>query len=234
MSLNKKIIFFDFDGVIKRSNEAKGHAFIRCFKSASEETKEKILIYHLNNPSLSRAQKLKHIYNLVYDASVTPKQLQLLLQKFQGYALQSILHSAWIPGVVEVIQNASKHSRLVLVTAMPTKEAIQVLSSLKIDSYFSNVIGFPKAKSDGISESLIQYSLPSEAAIFFGDAVSDYYAAQKNLVDFCLVKNNFNISMHAFDDIYIISDFTAIHDDGFLLASRDSHRLTRDVCVFPT
>ena len=52
------IIFWDFDGVIKDSNNVKLKCFLNLFKSQNLEIKKKIKQHHINNIGISRNKKI--------------------------------------------------------------------------------------------------------------------------------------------------------------------------------
>ena len=55
---NYEIIFWDFDGVIKESLNAKSEAFKFLFKEESNEVKNFIENHHKNNGGISRYEKM--------------------------------------------------------------------------------------------------------------------------------------------------------------------------------
>jgi beta-phosphoglucomutase-like phosphatase (HAD superfamily) len=55
---NYKIVFWDFDGVIKESVEVKTNAFRDLFQSFGEEVMEKVTMHHINNGGMSRYKKI--------------------------------------------------------------------------------------------------------------------------------------------------------------------------------
>ena len=65
---SSKIIFWDFDGVIKKSNQVKNDAFFNLFEDIKKEQREYILNHHINNQGLSRFKKIPYYmeYCLLY------------------------------------------------------------------------------------------------------------------------------------------------------------------------
>ena len=61
---SSKIIFWDFDGVIKKSNQVKNDAFFNLFEDITKEQKEYILSHHINNQGYQDLKKFLIIWSI--------------------------------------------------------------------------------------------------------------------------------------------------------------------------
>ena len=59
--INKsKIVFWDFDGVIKESLKVKEKTFLELFKNRKPSELKEISLYHRNNGGVSRVMKINY------------------------------------------------------------------------------------------------------------------------------------------------------------------------------
>ena len=58
---NAKIIFWDFDGVIKDSVPVKGEAFRKLFIKYGSDISEKVVDHHYKNGGVSRYEKIRFL-----------------------------------------------------------------------------------------------------------------------------------------------------------------------------
>ena len=204
--INYHAIAFDFDGVIKKSNDAKGHAFLRCFPAATKYQAEYILKYHLENPAISRSQKINTFAEYL-GQKLSQKQQFDLLEQFNQYSLSGVLGSEWVCGVHDFLEEQHKVVPLYIVTATPQFDIESILEKLSIAHFFQGVYGYPKPKCEALREILSLNQLQPNQCMFFGDAESDYNAAQKAGVEFCLITSNDGGMKSSLDCVYTATDF---------------------------
>lgn len=204
-----RAIAFDFDGVIKKSNDAKGHAFLRCFPAANKDQVEFIMNFHLENPAISRSQKI-NTFSEYLGQKLSQKQQLDLLEQFNQYSLSGVLDSEWVCGVHDFLEEQHKVVPLYIVTATPQLDIESILEKLSIAHFFQGIYGYPRPKCEALREILSLNQLQSKQCMFFGDAASDYDAAQKAGVEFCLITSNSSVMKRAFDCVYTATDFLSV------------------------
>jgi phosphoglycolate phosphatase-like HAD superfamily hydrolase len=188
-----KIIFWDFDGVIKESVEVKTNAFRELFRSSGDEVIEKVTIHHINNGGMSRFKKIP-IYLEFAGIKPTENIINEYCDQFAVLVEDSVINSNWVPGVQKIICNSKKgDQRYILVTATPQDEIERILFKLKILSNFSNIFGAPMTKSDAINASLKLYNVSPKDSIMIGDSIADFEASQNTGSDFLLRRTPENI-----------------------------------------
>ena len=199
-----KIVFWDFDGVIKDSVEVKTNAFRELFRSFGEEVMDKVTMHHVNNGGMSRFKKIP-IY-LSY-AGIEPSEniINEFCNQFAILVEDAVVNSNWVPGVLQVINNCKKENQhFVLVTATPQDEIERILTRLNILRLFSNIFGSPMTKYDAINVCLKLYNVNSKESIMIGDSIADFEASQKTGSDFLLRRTPENlISMEHFTGNFI-------------------------------
>ena len=201
---SKKIVFWDFDGVIKESVEVKTNAFRELFRSFGEEVMEKVTNHHINNGGMSRFNKIP-IYLQFAGILPTEKMINEFCNQFAVLVENAVVNADWVAGVHQVLLNSKKENQhFVLVTATPQDEIERILTRLNITNLFSKIFGAPMTKSDAINVCLKLYSVKADESIMIGDSLADFEAAQKTGADFLLRRTPENlISMEHFSGNFI-------------------------------
>jgi HAD superfamily hydrolase (TIGR01549 family) len=186
-----KVIFWDFDGVIKDSVEVKSIAFEKLFSIYGSEISNKVRAHHEKNGGISRFDKIP-LYMSWSKELVTNESVQEFCNKFSLLVKQSVIDSQWVPGFLEFIKSNHNKQKHIIVTATPKNEIDEILEELKIRHFFYKVHGSPVPKKDAISIELNNLSIKPENAIMLGDSNSDYEAAKDNSILFVLRRTDLN------------------------------------------
>jgi len=198
----KKIIFWDFDGVIKDSVEVKTKAFEKLFKKFGDEIASRVVNHHTENGGMSRFDKFP-LYLEWSGINYTPEILDKYCSDFAALVEDAVVNSAWVEGIEKILKG-NTNQFYVLVTATPQDEIIRILNRLSIRTCFSAILGAPTAKEEGIRLSLEKFSVQPKEALLIGDARADHAAAQKCGIDFLLRRTPENeISMPGYTGNYI-------------------------------
>jgi phosphoglycolate phosphatase-like HAD superfamily hydrolase len=189
-----KVLFWDFDGVIKDSLDVKTRAFVSLFQEYGGEISEKIKNHHLTNGGMSRFEKIP-LYAHWCGLELSDKQVQDYSMQFSQIAFQGVLNSDWVPGAESYLRENKEHQDFVLVSATPHDELNAILQALDLQKCFKSSFGSPTPKREAIANTLKSLSvLPSEC-IMIGDARADMDAAYANSVDFLLRRHSSNAAV---------------------------------------
>ena len=82
-----------------------------------------------------------------------------------------------------------------IVSATPTDEIRKIVQARNMSRYFKGVWGSPELKSSIVSRLIQTEKLNNNETIFFGDAMADYHAAEKNNINFLLRETSDNYDM---------------------------------------
>lgn len=189
---SSKVVFWDFDGVIKDSIEVKSAAFEMLFASYGADIAKQVRLHHEQNTGLSRLEKIP-LYLSWSNEVVTSTKVQEFCSRFSLMVMQSVIDSPWVNGFLEFIESHYKVKKHVLVTATPTEEINEILKSLNILHFFDEVYGAPNTKSNTIKQVLKNLKIMPKDAIMIGDSDSDYHAAKDNNVLFLLRRTEVNM-----------------------------------------
>jgi phosphoglycolate phosphatase-like HAD superfamily hydrolase len=186
-----KILFWDFDGVIKESISAKADAFERLFACFGSTVANRVRQHHEAHGGLSRYEKIP-LYLRWAGEPVTEAKVDEFCRRFSEHALQAVIDSPWVPGVREYIDTQWQRQRFVLLTATPCEEMMQVLRAVSLLEHFREVHGAPTAKAAAIADVLERWGCAPADALVIGDSDTDLDAAEANCVPFLLRRTAYN------------------------------------------
>jgi len=205
-----KIIFWDFDGVIKDSVEVKTKSFIELFSFVGDSTiLNKIHEHHLKNTGVSRFDKIP-IYLHWCGIIVSAQAIEKYCEEFSKIVYKKVIDSPFVLGVLEYLESNFDKQENFLVTATPQNEIENILDELKITKYFNAVYGSPHDKKKMINKYLLEHSVSKSKCLMIGDSVVDHEAAKYNGISFLLRSHEFNRNEFNYYDGKSIKDFTDI------------------------
>lgn len=195
-------IIFDFDGVIKDSNNIKTEAFRGIYKNYDKNITNKIVQYHIENIGLSRYAKFKYIEEKILGNIYNDIIEKKLSNLFSEIVFSKILEANYVVGVIDFIKFLRKHDkRLFVASAAPEIELKKIIKAIELDDCFIAINGSPTKKVVAIRKIMLTY--PNSKTLFFGDALSDYLAAKKAKCDFIGISSNrekFESSVKVYED----------------------------------
>jgi phosphoglycolate phosphatase-like HAD superfamily hydrolase len=186
-----KVIFWDFDGVIKESVNVKTEAYVRLFEPFGRAVGERVREHHERHGGMSRFEKIP-LYLSWAGQSEMQEEVSRYCDSFGTNVYRAVLECPWVPGVREYLANHYQRQIFILVSATPCGELRRILDALEIAGYFREVYGAPVSKTAAIASALARHQcLPTEA-LSIGDSMSDYEAAMANRIEFLLRRTPLN------------------------------------------
>ena len=186
----KKVLIFDFDGVIVNSVRVKGDAFAQLFESYESGISNKVKAYHYQNGGMPRAEKIKNIFKKVLNQNPVNGIVVEYCREFSKIVTDMVIKSDFIPGSFEFIRNNKNIFKQYIVSATPQEELQYIVEKLKINEYFINIYGSPMDKVTHITTIISNNGNKSDDAVLIGDSLSDFESSNKAGVDFIGVKND--------------------------------------------
>lgn len=181
-----KNYIFDFDGTLADSKLCS----VVATKGAFEE-------FGLNIPSTEQIEHFMGIpieisFREMTDHVFTDESFNRLLQIFREHYRASENDTlTTFPGIPEVLQKlTSEEKQLFVVSSKKSDVLLRNLQTLKIDTYFKDIIGSDKVTHykphpDGILKVMKQYGLTQEETVMIGDAIFDLQMAKSANVFSC-------------------------------------------------
>jgi phosphoglycolate phosphatase-like HAD superfamily hydrolase len=189
-----RVIFWDFDGVIKDSVTAKSDGFEQLFLPYGKEIAGRVREHHEANGGVSRYEKIP-VYLSWAGETVTGAKVREFCDRFSKLVLQAVINSPWVPGVREYLQKQHVRQCFVLLSATPQGEITHILEALNIASCFQAVHGAPISKAAAICDELRHLQCPAKAGLVVGDSATDLLSAQTNHVPFLLRRTPMNMQL---------------------------------------
>lgn len=177
---SKKIIIFDYDGVIADTLTIKSDAFISTFSDVAlfNNDKDYISKYHFKNGGVSREKKIIHFMEY-FGVPYSDYEFNERLNKFKGELSNKLFSAKEIKGVWNFIDKMwRKGFVLYIASAAPEDELKSILEKQSKKAMFESIFGFPKKKSESIRS--IMHKHPESKVLFFGDSVQDINAVKES------------------------------------------------------
>lgn len=191
MISNYKLLFWDFDGVIKESIEIKTRAFVKLFEPFGRQIANRVRDHHTRNGGMSRFEKMP-IYLRWAGTEPNREKVEEYCERFSQLAFMGVIEAAWVPGAENYLRENPHRQIFVLVSATPHEEIMQILQAVDLLQCFRDVYGAPTTKTESIRKTLLAYTMKPEDCLVIGDAKADFDAAQANKVPFLLRRHESN------------------------------------------
>ena len=212
LAINKvtkaRVIFWDFDGVIKDSVPVKTEAFRKLFLSYGTDIADKVVKHHLANGGVSRFKKIPYYFKEYVGKNINHKEFDRYVNNFSELVVEEVIKSPWIAGVEDFLRSNEYLQEFILVTGTPQSEIKIILNELNLTELFISIHGSPEEKTDVVSYNIKKYGYKISDCILIGDSVTDYKAADKNNIDF-IYRGKKNL-LGMFNSEYFIDDFMQV------------------------
>ena len=179
-----RIVFWDFDGVIKDSADLKVQAYVDMFVDHGPIIQNKIYRRCKTEGGKSRFQLIPMFYQDIVGVFLDDEQINIKLKIYSDMVVNNVIGSPFIPGVVDYLKNNYERQRFIIVTNTPQFEIDMIVKRLNLDKYFEAIFGAPENKEDVVRGFLDQPGVDKENCVFIGDSEGDFVAASNNGVTF--------------------------------------------------
>lgn len=190
----RKVLFWDFDGVIKESVDVKTRAYVRLFEPFGARIATRVRAHHESNGGMSRFEKLP-LYLSWAGRGASVEEVSEYCELFSVAVLQEVIDSAWVPGARKYLETNHLRQQFVIVTGTPQAEIEVILDALGIARWFREVHGAPTTKAAAIASSLARLGCRCSDALMIGDSESDFTAACAAKVEFLLRRTPLNLNL---------------------------------------
>lgn len=201
----KKVIIWDFDGVIVNSNSIREKGFREVFKSYHINDVNKLLKYHNKNGGLSRYHKIEYFYKEILSKEISALQIDAYANSFSDIMLKEMTNPIiLIEETLNFLKNNYKKVDFYIASGSDQKELRILASSLKIDIYFKEIFGSPIDKNTLVKNIIDKVKIKEDKICLIGDAINDYTAANINNISF-YGYNNIELKKNVDSQYYIES-----------------------------
>ncbi|WP_025564765.1 HAD hydrolase-like protein [Psychromonas sp. SP041] len=181
---NYDVYIFDCDGVILDSNQLKIDAMRNALLPIVTDANKvnECVDYFRNNFGRSRFHHVEFfveaLLQLNEDAKLSTREA--ILKAYSGQCKTLYLSANLTPGFIDFVSGLD--GKKYIASGSEQGELRQVFKERGLDTYFKGIYGSPAKKSDLVRDVLATNT--TNNAVMFGDAVSDFEAAQLNNIDF--------------------------------------------------
>ncbi len=206
-----KVVIFDFDGVIVESVDVKTRAFASLFTEEGQDVINAIVAYHVSHGGVSRFDKFRHIYANILQRPLSDAEFARLCEDFSRIVLDEVIKASYVDGAAEFLEQHSSEFIFYIVSATPEDELKNILHARSLSNYFRYAFGSPMTKTDAIRKLLVEADVAPFEAVFVGDALTDYMAAQETGVNF-IARCEINDQVFGGVQCMKIRDIAGLHD----------------------
>ena len=178
-----QLVLFDFDGVILESAELKGGVFAELFSDMPQHIPA-ILDLHERLGGISRIVKFDLIYRDILKQPLDDETRNSLADQFAERAFKRVLECPEVSGAKPFLEYLKSFTRSVVVSGTPDEELKEIVKRRGFDPDFAEVHGSPREKPEIVTDVLTRHGVEPQKALFIGDAMTDYDAAQQCGVPF--------------------------------------------------
>lgn len=173
-------IFFDFDGVIADSVDAKITAFGELYDEFGPDVRQAVEDYQRAVPGETRFDKIPRFHNELLGISLSEAEIALWCNKLSSIVLDEVVKSALLPDVPEVLamlkrQNIQAH----IVSGTPHHELQIIVDRKGLTPFFRTSRGAPEKKASIVRDIMATERLTASQCLFVGDAMTDFDCAQQ-------------------------------------------------------
>lgn len=182
---SKKVIIFDFDGVILDSMKVRDLGFREIFKNYDKDKVERLIEYHRINGGLSRFHKIKYFYNNILEQNINKEKIDKYVDEFSKIMKGELTQQKYIiQDCIQFIHKKNKDYDMHIASGSEEKELQYICEQLGISNYFLSINGSPTNKNELVNNILIENNYDCRDVVIIGDSINDYEAAVKNNISF--------------------------------------------------
>jgi len=184
--MNKiETLFWDFDGVIMKSNEIRDRGFKEVLKNFPPRDVDQLMEFHHENGGLSRYVKFRYFFEKIRGEKISEKEIKIWAHKFSKIMLCLLTDSdLLIEETISFIKKNQENYSMHIVSGSDQTELQHICKTLNIAKYFISINGSPTAKNDLVSKLLISNRYTTSTCVLIGDSKNDYEAAKVNGIKF--------------------------------------------------
>ena len=178
-------VFFDFDGVIADSVDAKIMAFGELYREFGPEVRTAVMAYQRAVPGETRFDKIPKFHRDLLGIELPPDEITHWCDRLSDIVLDEVVASPLLPDVPEILtllrhQGVPAH----IVSGTPHDELQVIVDRKGLRPFFASARGAPQKKHVIVEDILATTGLARERCLFVGDAMTDYDCAQACRLDF--------------------------------------------------
>lgn len=183
--MNIRVLFWDFDGVLLRSNHIRDRGFSEVLSEFPMEQVEELLAFHRENGGLSRYVKFRHFFENIRNEKLSDEKLGGYAARFSEIMMEALVDSTLlIESTNQFVKDNVDFYDMHIVSGSDQFELRFLCDNLNISNFFSSIHGSPTPKSELIRQLINKHRYERSQCILIGDSVNDLEAAKSNEIGF--------------------------------------------------
>jgi len=179
------VIFWDFDGVLMKSNEIRDLGFLRVLENYPKEKVDKLMMFHQKNGGLSRYVKFRYFFEEILGQEISEEEVYHWANKFSEVMKEILIDdSLLIDETMNFVKTNCDKRKMHIVSGSDQSELRHICRELDIAKYFNSIHGSPTPKKDLVRELLLTNKYKNSGCALIGDSVNDKDAAEENNITF--------------------------------------------------
>jgi len=178
-------VFFDFDGVIIDSVDAKIAAFGDLYDEFGPDVRRAVEAYQRAVPGETRFKKIPKFHRELLGVDLSENEVVSWSARLSEIVLDQVVACPLLPDVAHVL-GLLKRCRIPahIVSGTPHDE-LQIITHRKgLTAFFETARGSPQGKAQIVEEICETSNLRAQDCLFVGDAMTDYDCAIATGTDF--------------------------------------------------
>lgn len=189
--LGKKCVFFDFDGVIADSVDAKINAFGELYRPFGEDVAAQVMDYQRAHPGETRFDKIPRFHRELLGIELSEHEIKIWCDRLSDIVLDQVVASPLLPDVLTLLTELRLRGIAAHVVSGTPHDELQIIVIRKgLGGLFNSLHGSPRKKAEIVREIMAAHALAAEDCMFIGDAMTDYDCAVACDIDFVGVMTN--------------------------------------------
>jgi len=172
-------VFFDFDGVIVDSVEAKIAAFGELYAQFGPAVRAEVEAYQRAVPGETRFAKIPRFHRELLGVELSQSEIGEWAGRLRTIVVDRVIASPLLPGVADTLALLVRRGIPAHVVSGTPEDELSVIAEARgLAPFFRSLRGSPRAKPDIVREILVTERHRPEACLFVGDAMSDLACAR--------------------------------------------------------
>lgn len=181
----KKIILWDFDGVIMDSMPIRNNGFELVLKEFPTKEVDLLMEFHQKNGGLSRYVKFRYFFENIRKEELSDEKLRQWAEKFSVVMKKELLApELLIEDSLDFIKKNYQKYMMHIVSGSDQEELRFICKQLNISDHFISIHGSPTPKIELVRILLKEHNYNPMDVVLIGDSFNDYEAAEKNNIEF--------------------------------------------------
>lgn len=173
-------VFFDFDGVIVDSVDAKIAAFGELYAEFGPDVRAAVEAYQRDVPGETRYAKIPRFHRELLGIELSQGEIEEWAERLRGIVMERVIACPLLPGVAETLALLARRGAPAHVVSGTPEDELGLIARAKgLAPFFRTLRGSPRSKPAIVREILAAEGHAPERCLFVGDAMSDYDCARE-------------------------------------------------------